>query len=189
MIRLIDERVMEKLRDKPENIDLEEFVPLVGEWREETSAKPKCPYCVNPIQKQATKCTQCLSVLEWFKFDGLYGSCKAGASEEMNRVLLSAKTTFHAFKLAAKEAEIKADEEGLRELLHKLATRKCAKCKAPVFSSNKLEKKNWLEAKELYNHPAFYNKCELCEKKSEMVATLIGILFIALILVLAFATN
>jgi len=26
---------MEKLRDKPENIDLEEFVPLVLEWREE----------------------------------------------------------------------------------------------------------------------------------------------------------
>jgi len=35
MIRLIDERIMEKLRDKPENIDLEEFVPLVLEWREE----------------------------------------------------------------------------------------------------------------------------------------------------------
>ncbi|MDB4415815.1 hypothetical protein N9270_03710 [Akkermansiaceae bacterium] len=27
MIRLIDERVMEKLRDKPENIDWEEFAP------------------------------------------------------------------------------------------------------------------------------------------------------------------
>jgi hypothetical protein len=38
MIRLIDERVMEKLRDKPENIDLEEFVPLVAEWREDRTA-------------------------------------------------------------------------------------------------------------------------------------------------------
>ena len=42
MIRLIDERVMEKLRDKPENIDLEEFVPLVGEWREDKASKAKC---------------------------------------------------------------------------------------------------------------------------------------------------
>ena len=51
MIRLIDERVMEKLRDKPENIDLEEFVPLVGEWREEKASKAKCPYFVEPAQK------------------------------------------------------------------------------------------------------------------------------------------
>lgn len=49
MIRLIDERVMEKLRDKAENIDLEEFVPLVGEWREDKASKAKCPYCVEPI--------------------------------------------------------------------------------------------------------------------------------------------
>ena len=42
MIRLINERVMEKLRDKAENIDLEEFVPLVVEWREEKASKAKC---------------------------------------------------------------------------------------------------------------------------------------------------
>jgi hypothetical protein len=42
MIRLIDGRVMEKLRDKAENIDLEEFVPLVVEWREEKASKAKC---------------------------------------------------------------------------------------------------------------------------------------------------
>lgn len=65
MIRLIDERVMEKLRDKPENIDLEEFMPLVGEWREEKVSKAKCPYCVKPIEKQATKCTHCLSDIVW----------------------------------------------------------------------------------------------------------------------------
>ena len=45
MIRLIDERIMEKLRDKPENIDLEEFMPLVGEWREDKASKANCPYC------------------------------------------------------------------------------------------------------------------------------------------------
>jgi hypothetical protein len=39
MIRLIDERVMEKLRDKPENIDLEEFMPLVDEWCEDEGVK------------------------------------------------------------------------------------------------------------------------------------------------------
>ena len=42
MIRLINERVMEKLRDKPENRDLGEFMPLVGEWREEEASKAKC---------------------------------------------------------------------------------------------------------------------------------------------------
>ncbi|MDB4388521.1 hypothetical protein N9Z49_00555 [Akkermansiaceae bacterium] len=91
MIRLIDERVMEKLCDKPENIDLEEFLPLVGEWREDKASKAKCPYCVEPIQKQATKCNHCLSEIEWFKFDGLYGPCKAGASEEMEAALVMAR--------------------------------------------------------------------------------------------------
>jgi len=105
MIRLIDERVMEKLRDKPENIDLEEFMPLVGEWREDNASKAKCPYCVEPIQKQATKCTHCLSEIEWFKFDGLYGPCKAGASEEMEAALLMARATLHAAIEAEEEAK------------------------------------------------------------------------------------
>ena len=107
MIRLIDERIMEKLRDKPENIDLEEFVPLVVEWREEKALMANCPYCVKPIEKQATKCNHCLSELEWFKFDGLYGPCKAGASEEMEAALVMARATFHA----AVEAEKAAAEE------------------------------------------------------------------------------
>jgi hypothetical protein len=46
-----------------------------------------CPYCVEPIQKQATKCSHCLSEIEWFQFGGLYGPCKAGASEEMENAL------------------------------------------------------------------------------------------------------
>ena len=110
MIRLIDERVMEKLRDKAENIDLEEFVPLVGEWREEKASKAKCPYCVKPIEKQATKCNHCLSEIEWFKFDGLYGPCKAGASEEMEAALVMARDTFQA-AIEAEKAEVKAKTE------------------------------------------------------------------------------
>ena len=191
MIRLIDERVMEKLRDKPENIDLEEFLPLVGEWREDKASKAKCPYCVEPIQKQATKCSHCLSEIEWFKFDGLYGPCKAGASEEMKGALSVAKATFltqQASVTAAIIAENKAAtfknkiaEEELTELLSELVTRKCAKCSRPVFTSDKLET---TDAKMLYEHPDYYNKCELCAKKSENVAVVIFVVVILLSLLL-----
>ena len=191
MIRLIDERVMEKLRDKPENIDLEEFVSLVGEWREETSAKPKCPYCVNPIQKQATKCTQCLSALEWFKFDGLYGSCKAGASEEMNRALFTAKTTFHALvegNRAAEEAEIKAteeaDEELRQELVERLARTQCEDCNCRVFNSSQLRPLSTLEkaikfrdfkANPIRSGIFFCCECQ-CRKDRKLLMSVAGIL-------------
>ncbi|MDB4687061.1 hypothetical protein OAE85_01720 [Akkermansiaceae bacterium] len=152
MIRLIDERVMEKLRDRPENIDLEEFLPLVGEWREDKASKAKCPYCVKPIEKQATKCNHCLSEIEWFKFDGLYGPCKAGASDEMNRALFTAKTTFHALvegNRAAEEAEIKAteeaDEELRQELVERLARTQCEDCNCRVFNSSQLRPLSTLE--------------------------------------------
>jgi len=170
MIRLIDERVMEKLRDKPENIDLEEFVPLVGEWREETSAKPKCPYCVNPIQKQATKCTQCLSVLEWFKFDGLYGSCKAGASEEMEAALVMAKATLHAVIKAEKAAEKAEQKAKLQKRITKLKMATCITCQGPVLTSNELQK---LEVKPHYvsdlEHEHIWDngyKCSECIRSS-----------------------
>ena len=130
MIRLIDERIMEKLRDKPENIDLEEFVPLVVEWREEKALMAKCPYCVKPIEKQATKCNHCLSELEWFKFDGLYGPCKAGASEEMEAALVMARATFHAAveaEKAAAEKKIKAAKEKIK-LAVKLAELSKSRC-------------------------------------------------------------
>ena len=130
MIRLIDERIMEKLRDKPENIDLEEFVPLVVEWREEKALMANCPYCVKPIEKQATKCNHCLSELEWFKFDGLYGPCKAGASEEMEAALVMARATFHAAveaEKAAAEKKIKAAKEKIK-LAVKLAELSKSRC-------------------------------------------------------------
>ncbi|MDA7530648.1 hypothetical protein N8595_03155, partial [bacterium] len=73
MIRLIDERIMEMLRDKTDEINLEELIPLVVEWSEGRASRAKCPYCVKPIEKQATKCNHCLSEIEWFKFNGLYG--------------------------------------------------------------------------------------------------------------------
>ena len=138
MIRLIDERVMEKLRDRPENIDLEEFVPLVGEWREDKASKAKCPYCVKPIEKQATKCNHCLSEIEWFKFDGLYGPCKAGASEEMEAALVMAKATLHA-AIEAEKAKREAEEETkFANRLSKLAKAKCYTCNKLVFSSDEL---------------------------------------------------
>ena len=141
MIRLIDERVMEKLRDKPENIDLEEFMPLVGEWREEKVSKAKCPYCVKPIEKQATKCTHCLSELEWFKFDGLYGPCKAGASEEMEAALLMARTTLHA-AIEAKHSALEAKLGKLGKLGEKLIQIQmagCLSCGGSVFTSSELQ--------------------------------------------------
>ena len=140
MIRLIDERVMEKLRDKAENIDLEEFVPLVGEWREDKASKAKCPYCVEPIQKQATKCNHCLSEIEWFKFDGLYGPCKAGASEEMEAALVMARDTFQA-AIEAEKAEVKAKEKAkFKWGLTQLQEAKCLSCGGPVLTSYELQK-------------------------------------------------
>ena len=192
MIRLIDERVMEKLRDRPENIDLEEFVPLVVEWREDKAPKAKCPYCVEPIQKQATKCNHCFSEIEWFKFDGLYGPCKAGASSEIKDTLNAAKARHLAelgYVTAAIIAEKKATllrdkiaEGELLDLLSKLATRKCAKCPKPVFTSDKLKNTNLSNAKMLYEHPDYYNKCEVCAKQSENVATFIVVVLIILII-------
>ena len=141
MIRLIDERVMEKLRDKPENIDLEEFMPLVGEWREEKVSKAKCPYCVKPIEKQATKCNHCLSELEWFKFDGLYGPCKAGASEEMEAALLMVRATLNA-AIEAKHSALEAKLGKLGKLGEKLTQIQmagCLSCGGSVFTSSELQ--------------------------------------------------
>lgn len=139
MIRLINERVMEKLRDKPENVDWEEFVPLVGEWREEKTLKAKCPYCVKPIEKQATKCNHCLSELEWFKFDGLYGPCKAGASEEMEARLVMARATLQAV-IEEEKAKLEAKKEAkFADTLSELEKAKCRTCNKPVFSNHELQ--------------------------------------------------
>ncbi|MDB4498464.1 hypothetical protein N9236_00430 [bacterium] len=177
MIRLIDERVMEKLRDKPENIDLEEFVPLVGEWREDKASRAKCPYCVEPIQKQATKCSHCLSEIEWFKFDGLYGPCKAGASEEMEAALVMAKATLYA-AIEAKNAEQKAEQEAekaeqkakFQKRIAKLEMANCITCEGPVLTSDDLQK---LEAKPHYVSVLEHNliwgngyKCSVCTSSS-----------------------
>ncbi|MDA7626225.1 hypothetical protein N8674_02255 [Akkermansiaceae bacterium] len=140
MIRLIDERVMEKLRDKPENIDLEEFLPLVGEWREDNASKAKCPYCVEPIQKQATKCNHCLSEIEWFKFDGLYGPCEAGASEEMEAALVMAKATLHGAIQAKKAAEKAEQEAKFQKRITQLQSANCISCQGPVLTSDEQKK-------------------------------------------------
>ena len=157
---------MEKLRDKPENIDLEEFMPLVDEWREDESSKAKCPYCVEPIQKQATKCNHCLSEIEWFKFDGLYGPCKAGASEEMEAALVMAKATLYA----AIEAEKAEQEAKLQKRIAKLEMANCITCKGPVLTSDDLQK---LEAKphyvSVFEHNLIWGngyKCSVCTGSS-----------------------
>jgi hypothetical protein len=168
MIRLIDERVMEKLRDKPENIDLEEFMPLVGEWREEKASKAKCPYCVKPIEKQATKCNHCLSELEWFKFDGLYGPCKAGASEEMEATLIMVRATLHAAIEAeeeAKKAAVKAKFEKIEKKLTQIQMAGCLTCGGPVFTSSELqnfEAKPYLKRIELHHSRRNGYKCSEC---------------------------
>jgi len=164
MIRLIDERVMEKLRDKPENIDLEEFMPLVGEWREEKVSKAKCPYCVKPIEKQATKCNHCLSELEWFKFDGLYGPCKAGASEEMEAALLMVRATLHA----AIEAEEEAKKAKFEKKLTQIQMANCFACGGPVLTSSELQK---AEAKPSHiNSVEFYHRWRNGYRCSECIA-------------------
>jgi hypothetical protein len=142
MIRLIDERVMEKLRDKPENIDLEEFVPLVGEWREDEASKAKCPYCVKPIEKQATKCNHCLSEIEWFKFDGLYGPCKIGEAEEMERLLAIARAAFQAAAVGKRAALEEEKENKITELKEAV----CLKCSQPIFAHWEIEQASRDEA-------------------------------------------
>ena len=194
MIRLIDERIMEKLRDKPENIDLEEFVPLVVEWREEKALMANCPYCVKPIEKQATKCNHCLSELEWFKFDGLYGPCKAGASEEMEAALVMARATFHA----AVEAEKAAAEEKIKlaDKLAELSKSRCISCKEPVFTSDELQyiaERNIVvfgslaAAKELDHSrrdSGKTHKCLACSQKSKNLGCLMLSIGIVLMLLL-----
>jgi hypothetical protein len=199
MIRLIDERVMEKLRDRPENIDLEEFVPLVGEWREEKASKAKCPYCVKPIEKQATKCNHCLSEIEWFKFDGLYGPCKAGASEEMEAALVIAKSTLHAAieakkaKREAKKAAEKAREEiKFTDTLAELEKAKCYMCNKLVFTSDEIQnavqsgiKRNLYKLQLSRRHLDKDYRCHSCMAEFEKNAYRIGwAAFIAFILIL-----
>ena len=130
MIRLIDERVMEKLRDKTKGIDLEELIPLVVEWRQEGASKAKCPHCVKPIEKQATKCNHCLSEIEWFQFDGLYGPCKVGEVEEMERPLVIARATYRA-AVAGERAALKEETENKFKELKEAV---CPKCSKPIFA-------------------------------------------------------
>ena len=110
-------------------------MPLVGEWREDKASKAKCPYCVESIEKQATKCNHCLSEIECFKFDGLYGPCKAGASEEMEAALVMAKATLHA-AIEAEKAKREAEEETkYTNRLSKLTKAKCHTCNKLVSST------------------------------------------------------
>ncbi|MDA7656396.1 hypothetical protein N8621_02045 [Akkermansiaceae bacterium] len=175
MIRLIDERVMEKLRDKPENIDLEEFLPLVGEWREDKASKAKCPYCVKPIEKQATKCNHCLSEIEWFKFDGLYGPCKAGASEEMEAALVMAKATFHGAKV-----------DKVRDYVTNFENSRCVKCDERAFTPSEIntallgtfEDAQTLDFSRRYTEKK--HKCVPCAKRdTKIISAILILIFIA----------
>ena len=184
MIRLIDERVMEKLRDKTKEIDLEELVPLAVEWREERASRAKCPYCVKPIEKQATKCNHCLSEIEWFQFDGLYGPCKIGEAEEMERPIVIARAAFQA-ALEGKRASLKAAyDKKIEELEEKL----CVKCSEHVFTfkSAELEKEigpeslpkleQLEESRRVYTRGGF--KCNSCMQRDRRLGCLLVLLLI-----------
>ncbi|MGC6459075.1 MAG: hypothetical protein ACON4R_11985 [Akkermansiaceae bacterium] len=191
---------MEKLRDKPENVDWEEFVPLVGEWREEKTLKAKCPYCVKPIEKQATKCIHCFSELEWFKFDGLYGPCKAGASEEMEARLIMARTTLATLHAAIEEEKAKLEKEEKAKLeakkenrfadtLARLEKAKCGTCNKPAFSNHELQEivetgveQNLYNLESWRRHHDFDKgyECIHCRRSANILWS--GVVFIVLIL-------
>ena len=164
MIRLIDERVMEMLRDKTDEIDLEELIPLVVEWSEGRASKAKCPYCVKPIEKQATKCNHCLSEIEWFKFNGLYGPCKIGEAEEMERPLAIARATVQV----AAENKRAALENKIKELKKAV----CPKCSKPIFARWEIEQASRLTVSKLKKfeeghriNPDGEFKCRECGSK------------------------
>lgn len=189
MIRLIDERIMEKLRDKTTEIDLEELVPLVVEWRAGRVSKAKCPYCVKPIEKQATKCNHCMSEIEWFKFNGLYGPCKAGEAEEMERTLILARATYQASiagKRAAAEGERAALKEERENKITELKDAVCSKCSKPVFASWEFEQASLKRLKKLEERRRRYSsanefKCKRCSSKG----CLLFLLIIGLLIFLA----
>ena len=200
MIRLIDERIMEKLRDKPENIDLEEFMPLVDEWREDESSKAKCPYCVKPIEKQATKCNHCLSELEWFKFDGLYGPCKAGASEEIENALAMARATLRAAIQAEKAAAKAREEINFTDTLAELEKAKCYMCNKLVFTSDEIQnavesgiKRNLYKLQLSRRHLDKDYRCHSCMASFEKNAYRIGwatfIVFILIVIAASWFTS
>ncbi|MDB4629817.1 hypothetical protein OAG15_02150 [bacterium] len=132
---------MEKLRDKTKEIDLEELVPLVVEWREERASRAKCPYCVKPIEKQATKCNHCLSEIEWFQFGGLYGPCKIGEVEEMERPLVIARAAFQAAAAGERAALGEEKENKIKELEEAV----CPKCSKPIFAHYEIQYSSSLE--------------------------------------------
>ncbi|MDA9831046.1 hypothetical protein N9C66_06870 [Akkermansiaceae bacterium] len=168
MIRLIDERVMEKLRDKTEEIDLEELIPLVVEWNEGRASKAKCPYCVKPIEKQATKCNHCLSEIEWFKFNGLYGPCKIGEAEEMERPLGMARAIAQAAavgKRAALEKERAALEEEKENKIKELKGAICPKCNKPIFAHWEIEQVSGLTVSGLKKFKEKYYRTDTGEFK------------------------
>ncbi|MDB4488535.1 hypothetical protein N9017_00300 [Akkermansiaceae bacterium] len=152
---------MEMLRDKTDEIDLEELIPLVVKWSEGRASKAKCPYCVKPIEKQATKCNHCLSEIEWFKFNGLYGPCKIGEAEEMERPLAIARA---AFKAAA-DGERAALEEEKENKIKELKEAICSKCSKPAFDHWEIEQASGLTVSGLKKFKEKYYRTDTGEFK------------------------
>ena len=186
MIRLIDERVMEKLRDKTKEIDLEELVPLVVEWREEKASRAKCPYCVKPIEKQATKCNHCLSEIEWFQFGGLYGPCKIGEVEEMERPLVIARAAFQAAAAGERAALEEEKENKIKELKEAV----CPNCSKPIFAHWEIEQNSSLEELKKFekrrrrDYPSNEFICKHCNGKLWYLLIFIIIAYITLMIFL-----
>jgi len=185
MIRLIDERVMEMLRDKTEEIDLEELIPLVVEWSEGRSSKAKCPYCVKPIEKQATKCNHCLSEIEWFKFNELYGPCKKGEAEEMERPLGMARAIAQAAAVGKRAALEEEKENKIKELKEAV----CPNCSKPIFAHWEIEQNSSLEElkkfEERYRVYTGEFKCRECGQVGCFLILGVIIGFIALMILLS----
>ncbi|MDA7494241.1 hypothetical protein OAK59_02335 [Akkermansiaceae bacterium] len=188
MIRLIDERVMEMLRDKTDEIDLEELIPLVVEWSEGRASKAKCPYCVKPIEKQATKCNHCLSEIEWFKFNELYGPCKIGEAEEMERPLGMARAIAQAAAVGKRAALEEERENKITELKEAV----CLKCSKPIFTHWEIEQasqdktvsklKKLEERRRIYSSGDF--RCHHCEKISNRKGCLLLFLIVLVVLLI-----
>ncbi|MDB4600205.1 hypothetical protein OAG97_00645 [Akkermansiaceae bacterium] len=178
---------MEKLRDKTDEIDLEELIPLVVEWSEGRASKAKCPYCVKPIEKQATKCNHCLSEIEWFKFNGLYGPCKIGEAEEMERPLAIARATVQTAAAGERAALEEQKENKIKELKEAI----CPKCSKPTFAHWEIEQASGLTVSGLKKFEKHYRtdtgefKCRECRSTGCLLIILAIIGFIVLMALVA----
>ncbi|MDC0320794.1 hypothetical protein OAL53_02865, partial [Akkermansiaceae bacterium] len=106
----------------------------------------------------------CLSEIEWFQFGGLYGPCKIGEAEEMERPLVIARAAFQA-AAAGERAALKEEKENkIKELKEAV----CPKCSKPIFAHYEIQHSSSLEQlkkfEERYRVYTGEFKCRECGK-------------------------